>query len=191
MAQSRKHPELECARTVTLIGMMGAGKTTVGRRLAARLELPFFDADQEIEKAAGMSVADLFATHGEESFRDGEAKVIRRLLEGPVHVLATGGGAITNPETRALIRERSVSVWIKVDVETVLARAGRRSTRPLLQTDDPRETVKKLIEDRKAYYEAADIHVESQSGPHGQTAELIIQALKARPDLLTPVKDHV
>lgn len=189
MGQSRKHPELECARSVVLVGMMGAGKTTVGRRLAPRLGLPFYDADQEIEKASGMSVSDLFAAHGEKSFREGEARVIRRLLEGPPHVLATGGGAITNPETRELIRKRAVSIWIEADLDTIVARATRRNTRPLLQTGDPRETLKRLIEERKPYYEAADIHVESQSGPHGHTVDLIMDALEARPDLLTAVKE--
>lgn len=170
--------------------MMGAGKTTVGRRLAPRLGLPFFDADHEIEKAAGMSVSDLFAAHGETSFREGEAKVIRRLLEGPPHVLATGGGAVTHPETRALIAERAVSVWIRADVETVLKRAAKRPTRPLLQTGDPRATLERLIEERKEYYAAADIHVESQPGPHGHTVDLIMEALTERPDLLTAVKEN-
>ncbi len=169
--------------------MMGAGKTTVGRRLAPRLGLPFYDADHEIEKASGMSVSDLFAAHGEKSFREGEAKVIRRLLEGEPHVLATGGGAVTNPETRALIAERSVSIWIQADLETVVRRAARRGTRPLLQTGDPRETLERLIEERKEYYAAADIHVESQQGPHGHTVDLIIEALSNRPDLLTAVKE--
>lgn len=190
MGQPRKHPELECARAVVLVGMMGAGKTTVGRRLAPRLGLPFFDADQEIEKAAGMSVSDLFAAHGEQSFREGEAKVIRRLLEGPPHVLATGGGAVTHPETRALIAERAISVWIKADVETVLKRATKRATRPLLQNSDPRETLERLSEERKKYYAAADIHVESQPGPHSHTVDLIMEALKNRPGLLTAVKEN-
>jgi shikimate kinase len=184
MGQSRKHPELECARPVVLVGMMGAGKTTIGRRIAPRLGLPFFDADQEIEKAAGMSVSDLFAAHGEQSFREGEARVIRRLLEGPPHVLATGGGAVTHPETRALIAERAVSIWIKADIDTIVRRATRRNTRPLLQTGDPRETVERLIRQREPYYAAADIHVESQAGPHGATVDLIMEALEKRPDLL-------
>ncbi|PQA88989.1 shikimate kinase [Hyphococcus luteus] len=190
MGQSRKHPELECARSVVLVGMMGAGKTTVGRRLAPRLGLPFYDADQEIEKASGMSVSDLFAAHGEKSFREGEARVIRRLLEGPPHVLATGGGAVTHPETRELIKKRAVSVWIEADLDTIVARATKRNTRPLLQAGDPRETLERLIEERRPYYEAADIHVESQSGPHSHTVDLIMNALEARPDLLTAVEEN-
>ncbi len=190
MAQTRKHPELECARPVVLVGMMGAGKTTVGRRLAPRLGLPFFDADHEIEKASGMSVSDLFAAHGEQYFREGEARVIRRLLEGEPHVLATGGGAVTHPETRKLIKDRAVSIWIKADLDTILSRASKRNTRPLLQTDNPRKTLEALMEARKDFYAAADIHVESQNGPHSETVNAIIKALEARPDLLTAIKEN-
>jgi len=157
---------------------MGVGKTTVGRRLAQHLGLPFRDADAEIEKAAGMSVSDLFAAHGEQSFREGEAKVIRRLLEGPVHVLATGGGAVVTPETRALIAEKAVAVWIKADIDTLVRRATRRGTRPLLKQGDPRETVARLMKERQEFYAAADIHVESQPGPHAATVTLIIQKLE-------------
>ncbi|MEZ5892846.1 MAG: shikimate kinase [Parvularculaceae bacterium] len=183
MAQSRKYPEISCGKPVVLVGMMGAGKTTVGRRLAPRLGLPFFDADSEIEKAAGMSVSDLFRLHGEASFREGEAKIIRRLLEGPPHVLATGGGAVTNADTRALIAERAISVWIKADPETIVRRAGKRNTRPLLQTGDPGETIRRLLKERESFYAAADIHVDSQPGPHGNTVDKIIDALKNRPEL--------
>ncbi|MAW81030.1 MAG: shikimate kinase [Parvularcula sp.] len=189
MGQARKHPDLVSERPVVLVGMMGVGKTTVGRRLAPRLDLPFFDADQEIEKAAGMSVSDLFAAHGEQSFREGEARVIKRLLEGPPHVLATGGGAVTNPETRALIDDLAVSIWIKADVETILKRATRRNTRPLLQNDDPRETLIRLMREREPFYAAADIHIDSQPGPHANTVDMIIEALSQRPDLLAAKKE--
>ncbi|WP_375207149.1 shikimate kinase [Hyphococcus sp.] len=189
MGQARKHPDLVSERPVVLVGMMGVGKTTVGRRLAPRLDLPFFDADQEIEKAAGMSVSDLFAAHGEQSFREGEARVIKRLLEGPPHVLATGGGAVTNPETRALIADLAVSIWIKADVETILKRATRRNTRPLLQNDDPRETLIRLMREREPFYAAADIHIDSQPGPHANTVDMIIEALSQRPDLLAAKKE--
>lgn len=189
MGQARKHPELDCARSVVLVGMMGVGKTTVGRRLGPRLGLPFYDADQEIEKAAGMSVSDLFATHGEQSFREGEARVIRRLLEGPPHVLATGGGAVTDPETLELIARRAVSIWIQADLDTILRRAGRRDVRPLLKTADPRQTLERLIEERKDYYAKADIHVKTQPGAHNNTVDVIIEALKERPDLTTAVKE--
>lgn len=175
---------------MVLVGMMGAGKTTIGRRIAPRLGLPFFDADQEIEKAAGMSVSDLFATHGEQSFREGEAKVIRRLLEGPPHVLATGGGAVTHPETRTLIARQAVSIWIKADIDTIVRRAARRNTRPLLQTADPRATVERLLKERQDYYAAADIHVETQPGPHGATVDIIMAALENRPDLLAAAQEN-
>ncbi len=189
MGQARKHPDLSCARPVVLVGMMGVGKTTVGRRLAPHLGLPFFDADHEIEKAAGMTVSDLFAAHGEQSFREGEARVIKRLLEGPPHVLATGGGAVVNPETRALITDRAVSVWIRADVDTIVKRATKRNTRPLLQNDDPRETVIRLMKEREPFYASANIHVDSHAGPHANTVELILDELRARPDLLTAAKE--
>lgn len=157
---------------------MGAGKTTVGRRLAPRLGLPFFDSDTEIERASGMSVSELFETHGEESFRDGEARVMKRLLDGPPHVLATGGGAVTHAETRNLIMDRAISVWLNADIETLARRATRRDTRPLLRSADPVETLKRLCEERAPYYGQADIHVESQPGPHDQTVSLIYDKIR-------------
>lgn len=180
MSDPSKYANVRPSRTIALVGMMGAGKTTIGRRLAPRLGLDFFDADAEIEKAAGMSVSDLFRLHGEQSFREGEARVISRLLEGPPIVLATGGGALTTPETRELIKTHALSVWIKADVEMVVRRATRRGTRPLLQTGDPRETINKLMSEREQYYAAADIHVESQSGPHVNTVNLILEAINRR-----------
>ena len=182
--QTRKYSDLECARPLVLVGMMGAGKTTIGRRLAQRLDLPFFDADHEIEVASGMSIADLFKTHGEASFRKGEASVIKRLLEGPPHVLATGGGAVTTPSTQRLIAEKALSIWLRADLETIAQRALQRDTRPLLKNDDPLETLARLTKEREPYYAAANIHVESQSGPHANTVDMIIEALEARPDLL-------
>jgi shikimate kinase len=190
MRQARKHPDLAVARPVVLVGMMGAGKTTIGRRLAPQLGLPFFDADQEIERAAGMTVSDLFAAHGEQSFREGEARVIRRLLEGAPHVLATGGGAVTNAETRQLISELTVSIWIKADIETILRRATRRGTRPLLKIGDPQETLGRLMREREEFYAAADIHIDSQPGPHANTVELILAALSRRPDLLRATREQ-
>lgn len=166
-------------RTVVLVGMMGAGKTTVGRRLAPRLGLPFFDADEEIERAAGMTVADLFEHHGEESFRRGEAQVIARLLAGPPHVLATGGGAILDAGTRALIKERATSVWLRADVDTIYKRATRRPTRPLLRNDDPQGTLARLLESRSAYYSEADIVVDSCLGPHDRTVDAVMEALQS------------
>ncbi len=177
MAQSRKFPDFQCDRMIVLVGMMGAGKTTVGRRLAPRIALPFFDADGEIERAAGMSISELFRLHGEESFRQGEARVIERLLDGAPKVLATGGGAVLNADTRALIAERAVSIWIKADIETIIRRATRRGTRPLLKASNPRETITRLLKERSEYYGAADIHIDSQPGPHINTVNLIVEML--------------
>ena len=179
MSPSGKHPELHCQKPVVLIGMMGTGKTTIGRRLAPRLGLPFFDSDAEIEKAAGMTISELFETHGEESFRDGEARVIKRLLDGPAIVLATGGGAVIRAETRARIRDRTISVWLRADIETLARRATRRDTRPLLRTSDPAATLAQLAKEREAFYAEAHIHVDSQPGPHEQTVALILDRIAA------------
>ena len=179
-AQSADAPNAIAPTTIALVGMMGVGKTTIGRRLAPRLGLPFFDADAEIEQAAGMTVSDLFRMHGEKSFREGEARVIARLLEGPPMVLATGGGALTTPATRDLIKTHALSIWIKADMDTIMRRATRRGTRPLLQTGNPRETIERLMKEREAYYAAADIHVDTQPGPHINTVNLILDALEQR-----------
>lgn len=176
---ARKEPDLSCERTVVLVGMMGAGKTTIGRRLAPRLGLRFFDADEEIQRAAGMSVSDLFVAHGEASFRAGEAQVIARLLSGPPHVLATGGGAIMNAETRRLIKTQAISVWIKADVDTLLKRATRRDTRPLLRSGDARETLTRLLDARAPLYAEADLVIESAPGPHSRTVNAIVDALRS------------
>ncbi|MEM8935635.1 MAG: shikimate kinase [Pseudomonadota bacterium] len=177
MAESRKYHEIPNARTIVLIGMMGSGKSTIGRRLAPRLDLPFFDADDEIKKAAGMSISELFETHGEESFREGEARLIARLLEGPPHVLATGGGAVSNPDTREKIAQHAISVWLDADVDTLVERTSRRGGRPLLKTGDPREILSRLLEERKPYYAQADIRINCQPGPHEKTVTSIIAGL--------------
>lgn len=177
-ALRRKSAELpKIDRPIALVGMMGAGKTTVGRRLAYALNLPFHDADMEIERAAGMSVSELFARHGEESFRRGEAQVIERLLSGTPIVLATGGGALLNAATRKLIQKRALSIWIRADVDTLVKRATRRATRPLLKDGDPKETIARLLEARTPLYEAADITVDSRAGGHARTVAAIIAAL--------------
>jgi len=157
--------------------MMGAGKTTVGRRLAIALDLPFHDADAEIEAAAGMSVSELFEKHGEESFRRGEAQVIERLLSGPPIILATGGGALINEKTRQLIAERAVSVWIRAEVETLVKRATKRAIRPLLKNGDPHEIIAGLLERRKPLYESATIIVDSNIGGHARTVKAITAKL--------------
>jgi shikimate kinase len=164
-------------RAVVLVGMMGAGKSTVGRRLAARLGLPFVDADNEIEAAAGMTIAEIFATHGEPYFRDGEARVIARLLNSGPSVVATGGGAFMRAETRARVRERSVSLWLKADADVILRRVRRRNDRPLLQTEDPAGTIERLLHERYPIYAEADLTVESRDVPHERVVEECIAAL--------------
>ena len=139
-------------RTIALVGLMGVGKSTVGRRLARRLGLPFADGDIEIEAAAGMTVSDIFASLGEGDFRAGEARVMRRLLEGPRLVLATGGGAMLNAETRALMKTNAMTVWMRADLETIAQRVSRRDTRPLLRGKDPLETLRTLAEARYPVY---------------------------------------
>src|SRR5207302_5928002 len=140
-------------RSVVLVGMMGAGKSTIGRRLSARLRLPFLDADTEIEAAAGMSISDIFDNHGERHFRDGEARVIARLLDSGPAVLATGGGAFMREETRGRIRDKAISIWLKADADTIMRRVRRRADRPLLRTADPAATVGRLIEEREPVYQ--------------------------------------
>lgn len=164
-------------KTIVLIGMMGAGKTCIGRKLAERLGLPFVDADQEIAAAAGCSIPDIFALHGEAAFRDGEARVIARLLDDPVQVLATGGGAFMNEKTRAKIRERAISIWLRADIELLMRRVGRRNNRPLLQKGDPRAVLEKLMAEREPVYATADIIVDSMDGPRDAMVNKVIEAL--------------
>ncbi len=164
-------------RPIVLIGMMGAGKTTVGRRLAAKLGRHFVDSDEEVEKAAGMTIDDIFRTHGEADFRAGEVKVIARLLKDRGIVLGTGGGAFINPDTRALVKSAALSVWIKADFELLFQRVSRRSNRPLLKTANPRETLQKLIEARYPVYAEADVTVVSRDVPQDQVAEEVIDAI--------------
>lgn len=166
-------------RPIVLIGMMGAGKTTVGRRLAARLGRHFVDSDEEIEKAAGMSIEDIFRTRGEADFRAGEVRVIARLLKDRGIVLGTGGGAFMNAETRALIKAAAISVWIKADFELLFQRVSRRSNRPLLKTANPRETLMKLIEQRYPTYAEADVTVVSSDVPQDLVASEVIDAIVA------------
>ena len=164
-------------RPIVLVGMMGAGKTTVGRRLAARLGRHFVDSDEEVEKAAGMSIEDIFAAHGEADFRAGEVRVIARLLKDGDLVLGTGGGAFMNAETRALVKAAAVSVWIKADFELLFARVQRRSNRPLLKTANPRQTLQDLIDKRYPVYAEADVTVVSRDVPQDQVATEVIEAL--------------
>lgn len=165
-------------RTIALVGLMGAGKSTVGRRLADKLGRDFYDSDHEIEKAAGLSISDIFAKHGEADFRRGEKQVIRRLLDMPPHVLATGGGAYLDPDTRAILRERAITVWLNADIETLWRRVQKRDTRPLLQRADAKEHLAHLVMERQPFYSQADLVVHSKDGPHTHTVNAILKTLQ-------------
>ncbi|MEN3951071.1 shikimate kinase [Iodidimonas sp. SYSU 1G8] len=173
-------PPFELDRSIVLVGLMGAGKTTIGRRLAKRLGVPFVDADAEIEKAAGCSIKDIFECYGEAAFREGERRVICRLMAGPPQIVATGGGAFMNDETRKRVKEAGVSVWLKADIPTLVARVGKRDTRPLLSKGDPETILRELAAKRDPFYAEADIHVESRDGPHDNVVDAVIDALRNR-----------
>jgi len=166
-------------RPVTLVGLMGVGKTTIGRRLAARLDLPFVDADAEIELASGMAVSEIFERFGEAHFRDGERRVIARLIDGAPKVIAAGGGAFIDGDTRALILARTLAVWLDADIATLVARVKRRETRPLLKGKDAGAVLTALAAKRNPIYAEAPIHVGSKRGPHAETVDAIIAALVA------------
>jgi shikimate kinase len=188
MARRSLLKEVEVIRTklgdhaIVLVGLMGAGKTTVGRRLSDKLGIPFVDADHEIEAAAGKRIAEIFADHGEAYFREGERKVIARLLESGAQVMATGGGAFMNEETRRRIREAGVSVWLRADLALLLKRVSRRSDRPLLNNDDPAVVMTRLVEQRYPVYAAADITVDSRDIPHTSIVNDVIKALAEWPE---------
>jgi shikimate kinase len=174
-----RHPLVERlkGRSIVLVGLMGAGKSTVGRRLAQRLGLPFLDADHEIEAAAGMTIPDIFSIYGEAYFRDGERRVIGRLLqEGPL-VLATGGGAFMNEETRTRITEAGISVWLRADLDVLMRRVRKRSNRPLLQNTDPEGTMRRLMDIRYPVYATADLTVDSDEVPHDRVVNELLEAL--------------
>jgi shikimate kinase len=164
-------------RPVVLVGLMGAGKSTVGRRLATLMERGFVDADDAIEDAAQRSVSEIFEEFGEAYFRDGERRVIARLMDEDIGVIATGGGAFVDPETRALILERGIAVWIDCELDTLVERTSRRDHRPLLKTGDPREILGRLLEQRTPFYSQAQIRVKSDDGPHTETAQTILRKI--------------
>jgi shikimate kinase len=164
-------------RTIALVGMMGVGKSTVGRKLAESLAAPFVDSDEEIEKAAGLSVQEIFAMHGEPEFRRGERRVIERLLNGPQIVLATGGGAYMDATTRALLKEKAVTVWLRADLDLIWKRVNRRDTRPLLKRDNPRQVLADLLAQRAPVYAEADLTVDSGEGPANDAVQTICEAL--------------
>ncbi|NVJ97292.1 MAG: shikimate kinase [Alphaproteobacteria bacterium] len=176
-ANSSQRP-LQVGRTIVLVGLMGAGKTTVGRRLAKKLGLPFVDSDHEIEKAAGMSVAEIFECFGEEDFRSGERRVIERLLDGKPQVVATGGGAFINEATRTLIKKKGLSIWLDADIDVLVERTGRRDTRPLLKTGNPKEILTRLAEERAPFYAQADLKVASSAGPHEDVVADVVSAIE-------------
>lgn len=173
-------------RTIVLVGLMGAGKSKIGRRLAARLNLPFFDSDHEIEIAAGESIEEIFANRGERVFRDGERRVIARLLAQPVHVLATGGGAFMDDTTRGVIERRGVSLWLRADLDVLVSRVSRRNNRPLLKSGDARAILGELIEKRHPVYAGSDVTVDSSEGSPELTVTRAITALAGCPLATTP-----
>lgn len=177
MLQNQHPNALWHGQPIVLVGLMGVGKSTVGRRLAARLSLPFIDADSEIEAAAGMSIADIFERFGEDYFRDGERRVIARLIDGTPKVIATGGGAFINTETRALILDQALAIWLNANPRILAERVKRRDTRPLLRGRDPAEVLTALAAARDPFYALAPIHVSSQQAPHDTTVTAIIKAL--------------
>ena len=170
---------LAAARPIALVGLMGAGKTTVGRRLATRLHLPFVDADAEIETASGMTVSEIFERFGEAHFRDGERRVIARLVDGAPKVIATGGGAFIQPDTRKLLLERALVIWLDADVPTLVERVRRRNTRPLLKDRDAGEVLRALAAVRNPIYAESHIRIGSKASPHSDTVDLIVAALVA------------
>ena len=165
-------------RPIVLVGLMGAGKSTVGRRLAKRLGLPFVDSDVAIEEASGSSTAELFERYGETDFRDGERRLVARLVEGEVRVIATGGGAFIDPRTRDLLNERAITVWLDAPIDVLAERTGRRNTRPLLRSGNRATTLARLSEERQPMYEEAQIHIRSGNGAHGDVVEAIVAALQ-------------
>ncbi len=166
-------------KPLVLVGLMGAGKSAVGRRVASRLDIPFIDADTEIEKAAGCTIGEIFVREGEDGFRAGERRVVARLLDTePIHVLATGGGAFMEPGTRALIKEKAISLWLRADLDVLFERVSRRSHRPLLKTADPKGTLAALKEQRYPFYAEAELVVDSGEGPIGAMVERVMAALR-------------
>jgi len=165
------------SRSIVLVGLMGAGKSSIGRRLAHRLGLPFVDADTEIEKAADLTIPEIFEKHGEPYFRAGEVRVVARILDSGPQVLATGGGAYMNPETRARIRERGISLWLKAELDVLMKRVKRRGDRPLLKADDPQAVLKRLMDERYPVYAEADLTVVSREASHDEVVDDVIAAL--------------
>lgn len=178
-AKNQPKANLQLGRSVVLVGLMGAGKTTIGKRLSAVLGVPFIDSDHEISEAAGCSISDIFELYGEQSFRDLEQRVMTRLLTGEPAVLATGGGAYINPNIREAIRAHGLSVWLKAELDVLVERVSRRDTRPLLKDGDKREILSKLMQDRYPIYGGADIVIDSNAGMHETVVDTIVDAIDA------------
>lgn len=176
-------------RSVALVGLMGAGKSCIGRRLASRLGLPFVDADVEIEAAAGCTISEIFTQYGEPAFRDGERRVVRRLLEGPLCILATGGGAFMDADTRKVISERAISVWLRADLDLLAKRTAGRDHRPLLKSGNPRDILKGLIDKRYGTYAQADVTVDSMDRPPEMMVDRVVRALSAFIEAPQPVPE--
>jgi len=182
MQRNSKSADAQAKRgPIVLVGMMGVGKSTVGRRLAARLGLGFVDADEEIEKAAGMTITEMFERYGEDYFRDGERRVIARLMDGEPKVIATGGGAFMQEETRALILDHALAIWLNADIDTLVDRVSRREGRPLLKGKDPRVVLTELAAIRNPVYALCPIHVKSAAAPHGVAVDSIMEQLSQWP----------
>jgi shikimate kinase len=177
MGQNDKCDKREPIPSLVLVGLMGVGKSTIGRRLAARLGLPFVDADEEIERAAGMTIQEIFDTYGEAPFRDGERRVIARLIDGTPKVIATGGGAFVNEETRRLILEKAVAIWLDADIDILVERVSRREGRPLLKGRDPRTVLTQLAQEREPFYAQAPVRIRSSDTPHDATIDKILKAI--------------
>lgn len=179
MPATQRPRSIPTDRSIILVGLMGTGKSSVGRRLAERLRMPFADADEEIEAAAGMTIADIFEQYNEAYFRDGERRVIARLIDGPPMVIATGGGAFINDETRSLIKAKALSIWLDAEIDILVERVARRNTRPLLIGKDPAAVLTELSRARNHIYAEADLHIRSNSSPHLHTVDAIMKALAA------------
>jgi shikimate kinase len=178
--ETDQHPAaLVLTRPVVMVGMMGCGKSTVGRRLATRLGVPFVDADEEIEAAASLSIPEIFAKLGEPAFRDGERRVIARLMTDTPQIVATGGGAFINDETRRLILDKAIAIWLQAPLDVLVERTGRRNNRPLLQNGDPATILGNLLTVREPFYAQAPIHVHSGRQPHERTVDAILSALSS------------
>jgi shikimate kinase len=175
-------------RPIVLVGLMGVGKSTVGRRLARHLGLPFVDSDAEIEGASGFSAAEVFEKFGEKDYRDGERRLVARLVDGQVRVISTGGGVFVDPRTRELLKTRTITVWLDAPVEVLAQRTSRRNTRPLLRTEDPKATLRRIAEEERPAYAEAHIHVRSSDGAHRDVVDAIVKALDDH--LRGPVPQH-